>query len=65
MYNEVLSLLDRTEQYFNRYERVICYMEALIIKTIILYRIKEISNSRKQTDIIIQVKSYHVIYSRI
>lgn len=42
MYNEALSLLDIIEQYFDRYERIICHMEALVIKSIILYRTGDI-----------------------
>lgn len=40
MYDEALSLLSRAEQYFNSYERVYLSIDALILKSILFYRMK-------------------------
>lgn len=40
MYDEALSLLSRIEQYINSYERFYLYIDVLILKSILYYRMK-------------------------
>lgn len=40
MYNEALSLLSRLEQYFAEYDREYCHLDAIMLKAILYYRMK-------------------------
>lgn len=43
MYKEALSLLNKADEYFVRYQRTICHMEAAVLRAVIYYRMKNIA----------------------